>query len=152
MFERFTEKGLRAIFFARYQASEFGSLYIETEHLLLGLLGEDKALADHFFQSESAVASIRNQIEANTAIREKQPTSVDLPLSHECKRVLAYSVEEADRLNHRKIGTPHLLLGILREETSFAAQLLRERGLLPDSVREEVQQLEAQLRGADPRS
>ena len=45
MFERYTEKARRVIFFARYEASQFGSPYIETEHLLLGLLREDKALA-----------------------------------------------------------------------------------------------------------
>jgi Clp amino terminal domain, pathogenicity island component len=45
MFERYTEKARRTIFFARYEASQFGSSCIETEHLLLGLLREDKALA-----------------------------------------------------------------------------------------------------------
>ena len=44
MFERYTEKARRVIFFARYEASQFGSPYIETEHLLLGLLREDKAV------------------------------------------------------------------------------------------------------------
>ena len=38
MFERYTEKARRVIFFARYEASQYGSTYIETEHLLLGLL------------------------------------------------------------------------------------------------------------------
>ena len=44
MFERYTEGARRTIFFARYEASQIGSAYIETEHLLLGLLREDKAL------------------------------------------------------------------------------------------------------------
>ena len=48
MFERYTEKARRVIFFARYEASQFGSPYIETEHLLLGLLREDKQLANRF--------------------------------------------------------------------------------------------------------
>ena len=43
MFERYTEKARRVIFFARYEASQYGSPYIETEHLLLGLLREDRA-------------------------------------------------------------------------------------------------------------
>ena len=90
MFERYTEKARRVIFFARYEASQFGSPYIETEHLLLGLLREDKALANRFLRSHAAIDSIRKQIEAHTTIREKVSTSVDLPLSHECKRVLAY--------------------------------------------------------------
>ena len=118
MFERYTEKARRVIFFARYEASQFGSPYIETEHLLLGLLREDKALANRFLRSHAAVESIRKQIEGHTTIREKVSTSVDLPLSHECKRVLAYGAEEAERLNHKHIGTEHLLLGLLREESA----------------------------------
>src|SRR6266542_2253052 len=138
MFERYTEKARRVIFFARYEASQFGSPYIETEHLLLGLLREDKALANRFLRSHAAVESIRKQIEGHTTIREKVSTSVDLPLSHECKRVLAYGAEEAERLNHKHIGTEHLLLGLLREDKSFAAEILHERGLRLSQVREEI--------------
>lgn len=138
MFERYTEKARRVIFFARYEASQFGSPYIETEHLLLGLLREDKALTNRFLRSHASVESIRKQIEAHTTIREKTSTSVDLPLSNECKRILAYASEEAELLAHKHLGTEHLLLGILREENSFAAKMLNERGIRVASVREEL--------------
>ncbi len=138
MFERYTEKARRVIFFARYEASQFGSPYIETEHLLLGLLREDKALANRFLRSHAAIESIRKQVESHTTIREKVSTSVDLPLSHECKRVLAYGAEEAERLSHKHIGTEHLLLGLLREEKCFASEILHERGLRLVQVREEI--------------
>ncbi len=138
MFERYTEKARRVIFFARYEASQFGSPYIETEHLLLGLLREDKALTNRFLRSHASVEGIRKQIEGHTTIREKVSTSVDLPLSHECKRVLAYAAEEAERLSHKHIGTEHLLLGLLREEKSFAAEILHERGLRLSTIREEL--------------
>ena len=139
MFERYTEKARRVIFFARYEASQFGSPYIETEHLLLGLLREDKALTNRFLRSHASVESIRKQIEEHTTIREKVSTSVDLPLSNECKRVLAYAAEEAERLSHKHIGTEHLLLGLLREEKCFAAEILQERGLRLPAIREELQ-------------
>ena len=63
---------------------------------------------------------------------EKVPTSVDLPLSHDCKRAMAFATEEADRLNHKHIGNEHLLAGLLREENCLAAELLRE--ILPHQV------------------
>ena len=128
MFERYTEKARRVIFFARYEASAFGSPYIETEHLLLGLLREDKTLSSRFLQPHASEESIRKHIEGHTTIREKVPTSVDLPLSNECKRVLAYAAEEAERMGHRHIGTEHLLLGIMREERSMGAETLRMMG------------------------
>jgi len=126
------------IFFARYEASQFGSPYIETEHLLMGLLREDKALTNRFLRAHKVVESIRKQIEANTEIREKVSTSVDLPLSNESKRVLAYAAEEAMLLGHEHIGTEHLLLGLLREENCFAANMLAERGIELAKVREEL--------------
>jgi len=138
MFERYTEKARRVIFFARYEASQFGSPLIETEHLLLGLLREDKALTNRFLRSHASVESIRKQIEARTTIREKVSTSVDLPLSNEGKRVLAYAAEEAERLGHKHIGTEHLLLGLLREDKCFAGELLKERGLKLEKIREEL--------------
>jgi len=138
MFERYTEKARRVIFFARYEASQFGAPLIETEHLLLGLLREDKALTNRFLRSEASVESIRGQIEGHTRIRAKISTSVDLPLSNECKRVLAYAAEEAMRLEHNHIGSEHLLLGLLREEGCFAADILGERGVRLDEVRREL--------------
>src|ERR1700675_874295 len=135
MFERYTEKARRVIFFARYEASQFGSPYIETEHLLLGLLREDKALTNRFLRSHAFIESIRKQIEGRTTIREKGSTTVDLPLSQECKRVRAYPAEEAERLSHKHIGTEHLLLGLLREDKCFAAEILQEAGLRFSTVR-----------------
>src|ERR1700746_2428989 len=138
MFERYTEKARRVIFFARYEASQFWSPYIETDHLLLGLLREDKALTNRFLRSHASVESIRKQIEGHTTVREKTSTSVDLPLSTECTRVLAYAAEEAERLAHKHVGTEHLLLGLLREEKCFAAGMLHERGLELPAIREEL--------------
>lgn len=138
MFERYTEKARRTIFFARYEASQFGSPEIESEHLLLGILREGKALASLLLSSDASVESIRKQIEAKATFREKSSTSVDLPLSNECKRILAYAAEEAHRLAHKHIGAEHLILGILREDSCFAARLLRERGLNLDETRVKI--------------
>jgi ATP-dependent Clp protease ATP-binding subunit ClpC len=138
MFERYTEKARRVIFFARYEACQYGSPYIETEHLLLGLLREDKALANRFLRSHGSIESIRKEIESRITIRERISTSVEVPLSQECHRILKHTAEEAERLGHRHVGTEHLLLGILREEKCFAAELLQERGLRLNVLREEL--------------
>lgn len=139
MFERYTEKARRVIFFARYEASQFGAHAIEPEHLLLGLMREDKTLTGRFFpRAQISIESIRREIEGRTLLRERIPTSVELPLAPETKRVLAYSHEESDRLQHRHIGTEHLLLGLLREERSMAAEILYERGLRLNAVRDEI--------------
>ena len=138
MFERFTERARRVIYFARYEASQFGSTRIETEHMLLGLIREDKNLTNRFLRNSSAIESLRKEIEGRTTIREKISTKLDLPLSEECKHILAYAAEEAALLNHRHLGTEHLLLGILREENCLAAEVLKERGLRLEAIRDEL--------------
>lgn len=138
MFERYNEKARRTIFFARYEASMFGSPYIETEFLLLGLLREDKTLSLRYLHSHTSFEAIRREIERHETPRDSVSTSVDLPLSNESKHVLGHAGEEADRLGHHVIGTEHLLLGILREEHSFAAALLQRHGVTIAAVREDL--------------
>jgi ATP-dependent Clp protease ATP-binding subunit ClpC len=142
MFERYTERARRVLFFARYEATQLGSTSIETEHLLLGLIREGKGLTSRIFtRSHLSLESIRKEIEGRTVFREKVSTSVEIPFSSETKRVLQYAAEEADRLLHTYIGTEHLLLGLLREERSVAASILYEKGMRLASVREDIVQL-----------
>jgi len=142
MFERYTERARRVLFFARYEATQLGSTSIETEHLLLGLIREGKGLTSRIFaRSHLSLESIRKEIEGRTVFKEKVSTSVEIPFSPETKRVLQYSAEEADRLLHTSIGTEHLLLGLLREEKCVASAILYEKGMRLASVRDDIVQL-----------
>ena len=143
MFERYTEAARKGVFFARYEASQFGSQYIETEHLLLGILRTDGLLALRLLKAREKIESIREQIEKQSSRREKIAISVDLPLSAECKRVLAYGAEEAERLQHKHIAPEHLLLGLLREEKSVASKMMLENGLTSSRLEQEAIQLSA---------
>ena len=128
MFERYTERARRVIFFARYEASQLGSRTIETEHLLLGLIRENNGLTGQLLaRSKIEPEDIRGEIEARTRVREKISTSVEIPLSVESKRVLAYAAEEAEKMFHKYIGTEHILLGLLREKKSLASRILLEK-------------------------
>jgi hypothetical protein len=138
MFERYTERARRVIFFARYEASQFGSVAIEPEHLLLGVLREDRNSVSRFVGPRAPAEDIRNEIASRLAVKEKVSTSIDLPLAPACKRILSYSAEEVERLRHHHIGVEHLLLGILREEGTIAAQVLDARGLKLADAREEL--------------
>src|SRR6266699_5488609 len=103
MFERYTQAARKVIFHARFEASRFGSENIETEHLLLGFLRSDGPLALRLLKAPERIESIREQIEKQIPHREKVAISVDLPLSHDCKRALAYGAEAAERLNHKHL-------------------------------------------------
>jgi ATP-dependent Clp protease ATP-binding subunit ClpC len=138
MFERYNEKARRVIFFARSEASDFGSRYIEPEHMLLGLLRVDEGLTKRFLHALTSIESVREQMDGHAPSRERIATSVDLDFSGEGKRVLAHAAEEAGLLGDNHIGTEHLLLSILREEKCFVAEWLKESGVKFDAVRSEL--------------
>jgi len=138
MFERYTEKARRVIFFARFEASNYGSRYIETEHLLLGLLREDCALAKWFPGESNVEPEIRSEVEKRITRGERISTSVEVPLTAECKKVLTLAAEASERLGHRLVETEHIPIGILRVEASLAAQILTSRGVKPGPIQEQL--------------
>ena len=140
MFERYTEKARRVIFFARYEALQYGSPVIAPEHILLGLVREEKALSPRFFPfaNRLPVERIRREIEENIAPRERIPQSAELHLAPESKRILILANEESRNLQNRHIGPEHLLLGLLRMDQTAAAEILYHYGVKASLVREEI--------------
>lgn len=132
MFERYTEKARRVIFFARYEASQFGSPEIEPEHLLLGVVRQSGEMMQKLNGDY-----LREAIGRLLPHLKPTSTSIDLPLSGSAKRALNHSAEEAERLSHDHIDVPHLVLGLLREETD-ASRLIREAGCSLESLRNEL--------------
>jgi ATP-dependent Clp protease ATP-binding subunit ClpC len=135
MFERFTEKARRVIFFARYEASVLGAHSIDSSHMLLGLLREDRRLFLKLLHHDSELLLNAAGLMGLKPSGDKVSTSVDLPLTTEAKRVLVFAAEEADELHHALIGPGHFLLALLREPGP-ARDLLEERGLRLAAVRE----------------
>ena len=138
MFQRFTEKARRVVFFARFEASRYGSPSIETEHLLLGLMREDPGLITTFVGHPDFVAWIREDIEERITLREPISTALEMPLAADCKKVLNLACEEADRLNHRSVETGHLLIALLEVKKSTASDVLKARGVKAIEVREKL--------------
>jgi Clp amino terminal domain, pathogenicity island component len=134
MFERYTEPARRVIFYARQEASNYGADTINTEHLLLGLLREDPHLF-RVFLSQEKLDELRNDLARRLQARPATSTSVDMPLAPDCNRVLSHASEEAERMRDEEIGTKHLLLGLLHESDSGAAQVLQQVGLKVTDVR-----------------
>ena len=140
MFERYTERSRRVIFFARYEALQYGSPLIAPEHILLGLMREDKTISARFFpfRHTLTVDAVRREVEDRIVLRDRIPQSAELHLAPEVKKILFYANEESRHLKNRHIGPEHLLLGIVREEKSIAAEILFQYGLRVQDVRDEI--------------
>ncbi len=142
MFEKYSEKARRALFFARYEASKLGSRVIEAEHVLLGVLREgEEGVMTILSRFDVKPEDIRREIEGERVFVERVSSTADLPLSEETKKVLAYAAHEAESMVHPEVGSEHLLIGLLRVETSLAMRVLSQAGLDLFAVREEVADL-----------
>jgi ATP-dependent Clp protease ATP-binding subunit ClpC len=150
MFDRYTESAKRALFFARYEVSALGGTSIETEHILLGLAREPEGLVGRVL-TPAIREDIRRDVDSRSRPPDKVTTSIEIPFSAETQRVLQFTADEAHDLGHSYIGTEHLLLGLLREDTSAAASILRKHGLALDAVRQTIVQLLREV-AATPRS
>jgi len=143
MFDRFTERARRVIFFARLEASKTRCDAISPEHLLLGLMRENMYLLAEF-PPDRDLAAIRSELFGDPQ-GESVPTSVDMPLTESAERVLQQSQHERYSLKHDLVTSGHLLLGILDEEQSAACAILQRYGVkreqvltrLPDSSQEQ---------------
>jgi ATP-dependent Clp protease ATP-binding subunit ClpC len=133
VFEKFTEKARRVMFFARYEASQFGAESIQSGHLLLGLLRESEKTSTQLLDRMGVQTSVlRERLISALTPRDKKitpsSTSIDIPMEEEVKRILQHATAESSKLNHKHVGAEHLLLGMLKEEQCLAGRLLREMG------------------------
>ena len=137
MFERYTEKSRRIIFFARSEGSQLGSLTIRGEHLLLGLLRETPDVAVRYLRVDAS--ALTSQLRSIPSIPDGEvATDVGLPLDLDSKRILARAAEAAERLGE---SPEHILLGVLREASETVAEVLRTTGAL--SAAEGISAIEA---------
>ena len=93
MFERYTQKARRVVFFARYESSQFGSPEITTEHLLLAIFREDRALLKRLVPGLTSEI-VRRRVEEHSPRGKRVSTSENLPLSLPTQRTLTHAAEE----------------------------------------------------------
>jgi ATP-dependent Clp protease ATP-binding subunit ClpC len=143
-FEKFSERARRVLTRAQEEAQRFGHNYIDTEHILLGLISEEDGIAAKILENLGVVLSkVRGAAEFLIDRQQKQ-ASGEVGLTPRAKRVIELAVEEARRLNHNYIGTEHILLGLLAEREGVAAGVLESFGVNIDRARAEASRLSTQ--------
>ncbi len=148
MFDKFTDRARKIIALAQKEAERFKHDYIGTEHILLGLVKEGSGVAVTALNNLSVdVDKVRNEIEKMVVTQQKDGPPTPLPFTPPAKKVLELASEEARSLGHPYIGTEHILLGLLREQESMAAQVLVNLDVKLEDVRAEILDL---LGATDP--
>jgi ATP-dependent Clp protease ATP-binding subunit ClpA len=150
------EETRRLIAYAIDEARKLGDKYVGTEHLLLGLFREGsdipaKVLADRGVGVDSLREEILTLLRSSTHEDHAAPASGHDALEwiHQQELAKAFrspkfwhrlilAVDSANRLGHGEIRDEHLLLAILRDRDSFVTQMLAEKGVDVDWVRDRI--------------
>ena len=138
MWQRFTERARRIVFYAQEEANRLGESYVSTEHLLLGIVRESDSVAARVLDGMGvSLARIRIEIERQVATKNGQ-MGQDMQLTPRGKRVIDLAYDEARQLGNDWIGSEHLLLGLLREAEGMAGRVLLKLGVALEATREAV--------------
>ncbi len=138
MWQRFTERARRVVFFAQEEAGRLGENYVSTEHLLLGLVRENDSVAARILDRMGvSLGRIRSEIERQVA-RGEGRLGQDMQLTPRAKRVIDLAYDEARQLSNNYIGTEHLLLGLIREGEGLAGRVLAKLTVELEKTRKEV--------------
>src|SRR5713226_2279298 len=138
MWQRFTERARRVVFFAQEEAARLGENYVGTEHILLGMVRENDSVAARILERLGVpLGSIRSDIEKQVT-RGHGNLGQHMQLTPRAKRVIDLAYEEARQLNNNYIGTEHLLLGLIREGDGLASHVLVKLGADLERTRREV--------------
>ncbi|HOX39147.1 MAG TPA: ATP-dependent Clp protease ATP-binding subunit [Candidatus Brocadiia bacterium] len=143
MLERFTHRARKVVDYARQEAQRLNHPYVSTEHILLGLVREGSGMAATvLMRTGIELKRVRLEVE-KLAPPGPEAVGVSGPpqTTASAKKVFSFAMEEARNMQHSYVGTEHLLLGLLRETKSIAAQVLLNLGLRIEDVRQEVLQL-----------
>jgi hypothetical protein len=150
MFERFTDRARRVVVLGQEEARMLNHNYIDTEHILLGLIDEGEGIGAIALESLGiSLEVVRQQVEEITGQGQQAPSG-HLPFTPRAKVVLELSLREALQLGHNYIGTGYILLGLIRVGDGVAAQVLVKLGADLNRVRQQVIQLMHGYQGKEP--
>jgi ATP-dependent Clp protease ATP-binding subunit ClpA len=139
MYERFTDRARKVVQLANQEAHRANREFVDTEHILLGLIKEAFGVAANVLINFGlGLPSARLECEKVVQGNRNIVTTGRLPQTPRAKLVIEHSMEEAHNLNHDQVGTEHILLGLLREQEGVAAQVLSNLGLNHDDLRANI--------------
>ncbi len=148
MWQRFTERARKVVFYAQEEAGKLGQSCVLPEHFLLGLLHETECAGVTVLQKLGVSLDRLRAAVMDTAERGADPLGRDMMLGPGSKRLIDHAHNEARQLGHDFIGTEHLLLGMIREGDGAAARALDSVGVKVDAARREAEALPTDRRDA----
>ena len=138
MWQRFTERARKVVFYAQEEAQKFGEGFVSTEHLLLGLARQPDSVGARALQLLGvSLERVRAEVVKQLPKGDARP-SQDMTLTPRAKRVIDLAYEEARKLKDNHIGSEHILLGMIREGDGMAGRVLAHLGVEPERAREAV--------------
>jgi ATP-dependent Clp protease ATP-binding subunit ClpC len=138
--ERFTQRARRVLSIAHQEAERALNNNIGTEHLLLGLMEEEGGVAGRVLRELGMTADRVREVIKRVTTPSASFDANRVELAPETQQVLEHAVEEARRLGHHYIGTEHILLGLVRVDSS-ATEVLRRLGVTSEQIRRQTRRV-----------
>lgn len=139
-FKGFTEKANTALNLAIEAAEELGHTYIGTEHLVLGLLREGTGVAASVLNARGVTAAKYQEAITQVGSPGERSRLTPEDFTPRAKKALEVATTEAAAMHHGYVGTEHLLIAILKDETSVAVRILIAQGARPDDLFADIAQ------------
>jgi ATP-dependent Clp protease ATP-binding subunit ClpC len=134
-----TNNALQSLKHADAIARSFGSAYIGTEHLLLGVLAQDGSMGSKIL-GDSGVTLDRARLALNLTPKTLVVNVGAKGLSETAKLTLKMAYDIAQDYAQDYCGTEHILFSILSQKNARATILLREMNVNIDNLTSELEQ------------
>ena len=136
MFTRFTSVARQVVILAQEEARRLRHPKIDTEHLLLGLIGVPEGRAAELLTEAGLdLGELRAEIEA-AATPGPSPVSGHVPFTPAAKKAIELSLRHALNLKDDHIGTEHLLLGLLTDRAGIGGAVLTRHDITLQGIRD----------------
>lgn len=133
-FTGFTQKANEALNNAITAAEDLGHTYVGSEHLLLGLLSENGGMAYTALSARKVTyAEVESIIKSSVGIGSPTVLSPN-DFTPRAKNIIDTAILQGRGMGHAYIGTEHILMGIIREGTSAATEVLSRLGVQPQDL------------------
>lgn len=139
---KFSQRIKDVLSYSKEEAIRLGNTEIGPEHLFLGILREGEGIAiDVLVTLGSNLYELRKDIEGslNPSGPIKVTNTENIPLLKSSERILKLVYLEAKSLNKTTIDTGHLLLSILKDESSTVSKVLLKHDINYINVRKELE-------------
>lgn len=138
MWEPYTERARRSIVLAQEEAMRMGNNYIDTEHMMLGIIAEGESIAGKYMEAKGlTLRQARFEVESVVG-PGPQVVLQETVFKPRLKKVFETAYQTSNDIGDNYVGTEHILLALVRESEGVAGAIFKKFGFEPNTVKKDL--------------